>query len=167
MLDAVLLLVITFTMLFTTGMLCPPIPLQCEFPAGISCYEVKLWANTGKLSLNIRQGTGKTIVVTGVSCTQNVSQSYASSSYISYDAIGGSATTNVTIPSGSFAFIADPTSATDGINNVTCTDANGNLPSDTKIIGAPYTGRIYVRYTEMDTNLTKTTTGTFTVRYEA
>ncbi|NYZ76221.1 hypothetical protein H0N98_03140, partial [Candidatus Micrarchaeota archaeon] len=75
LLNVLLVLVLLFSML-SLGGLCPPIPEQCVFPAGITCISSKL--NTvGNLTLIIGQGTGHPIMVTGVNCTMNSSASWA------------------------------------------------------------------------------------------
>ncbi|NYZ75771.1 hypothetical protein H0N98_00790 [Candidatus Micrarchaeota archaeon] len=158
---AILIIMVVIAVLFYLGVLNPRIPSQCIFPTGISCSTYKISADTGKLTLQIGQETGKTIRMTGVSCTQNNSPDFASDGIITY----GSGN-NITVTSGRTAIISDPTSSTKPWLNISCTDANGNLPSDTNI-GTQYSGWIYVRYTEMDTNLTRTRTGTFTAKYEA
>lgn len=161
LLDAVLILVIIFSILFTLGTFCPVGPRQCTFPAGISCVVGKLWANTGKLTLQIGQGTGHQIRINGVVCTQNTSSTFTSSANIIYNP-----TATVNISSGRSAYVADPTSATAGLNNVICTDAN-NLPLGTTTIGTRYNGKIYINYTELDTNITRVVVGLISERYEA
>jgi len=138
-----------------------PSDAPCRFPAGIECVRYKLSAVTGKLFLEIRHATGYTIIVTGINCTQNRSSDFASNGIITY----GSGN-NITIPSGAKAIISNPEDPTKPWLNISCTDAYGNLPSDMKV-GTPYSGWVYIRYREMDTNITRTITGIFTARYEA
>jgi len=163
---AILIIMVVLAVLFYLGVLNPQIPSQCIFPAGISCSTYKISADTGKLTLQIGQGTGKTIRVTGVSCTQNSSASYTTSAFISYSNIGGTASTNVTIPSGSTGFIADPVNGAAGVSNVTCTDTN-NLALGTTTIGTQYNGKIYINYTEVETEVTRVAAGTFTTYFES
>ncbi|QLJ53120.1 MAG: hypothetical protein Sv326_0945 [Candidatus Fermentimicrarchaeum limneticum] len=137
-----------------------PTPAQCTFPTGILCVTSKLSAGTGKLTLEIGQGTGHRIIVTGVSCTKNTSWEYATNSFIDYEP-----DTNVTIESRSMAYVAKEDSS-GGIANVTCTDQNGAALTSTNI-GARYNGKIYINYTEADTNIQRIVVGTFSVRFEA
>jgi len=154
-------LVIGTAMLYlTTPNLLPP--SQCTFPAGITCTTTKLHAVSGQLTLEIGQGTGHTIRVTGITCTQNTSRDYATEGSIIYNP-----ETNVTIASGSKAFVADggKTASSSGIANVICTDANGNVVDSS--IGTQYNGRIYINYTEADTGLQRIAVGTISQRFEA
>lgn len=147
---------------FYLGPLCPPEPTQCTFSAGIVCVQSKLWANTGKLSLQIGQGIVHPIRINGVVCTQNTSSTFTSSANVVYNPAA-----TVNISSGGFAYVADKTlGAANGLGNVTCTDVN-NMPVATTTIGTIYNGKIYVNYTELDTGLTKIVVGTYTAKYEA
>jgi len=129
---------------------------QCVFPPGFTCVSNQLHAN-GSLYLQIGQGTGKTIMITGIACTQNSSLVFQNSGSIVYPGVGS----NVTIPSGSPAIVATPGATFLGIN---CTDANGNALTGT--VGSVYNGKIYINYTEIDTNRTRIINGTFTTKYE-
>jgi hypothetical protein len=107
--------------------------------------------------------------VNGVSCTQNSSALYATAPYtaISYQAIGGVATDNVSMGSGSTGTIADAVNGV-GANkvHVNCTDANGNAFATTNM-GAQYNGKIYINYTEVETGVTRIATGSYSAAYEA
>ncbi|MEM3555855.1 MAG: hypothetical protein QXF56_04015 [Candidatus Micrarchaeia archaeon] len=155
---AILIIMVVLAVLFYLGVLTPPVPSQCTFPAGITCTTTKLHAGSGHLTLEIGQGTGHSITVTGVTCTQNTSQAYATSGAILYTDYSGDP--NITIASGSKGFVAKP-----GTFNVTCTDADGSSV-DTSI-GAQYNGRIYINYTEADTKIQRIAVGTFSARFEA
>ncbi|MCX6775991.1 MAG: hypothetical protein NT130_04040 [Candidatus Micrarchaeota archaeon] len=114
---------------------------------------------TGKLYLTIGQGTGKTIMITGVICTQNSSIAFPTSGKILY---GGS--NNLTVSSGSQVTVGNPT-ANSFINMTNCSNANGGALTGT--VGAVYNGKIYINYTETDTTLVRIITGTYTAKYEA
>ncbi|NYZ76381.1 hypothetical protein H0N98_03980, partial [Candidatus Micrarchaeota archaeon] len=163
---AILIIMVVLAVLFYLGVLNPPIPSQCTFAAGVSCITNKLSVGTGKLYLQIGQGTGHPIRITGVSCTQNNSATYATgAANILYANAGGTASTNVSIASGDKGTIADPSGAA-GINNITCTDAN-NLKISTPSIGQQYNGKIFINYTETDTLLTRIAVGTYSAKFEA
>ncbi|QLJ52274.1 MAG: hypothetical protein Sv326_0099 [Candidatus Fermentimicrarchaeum limneticum] len=157
---AILIIMVVLAVLFYLGVLNPPIPAQCTFPAGITCVTNKLSAGTAKLTLEIGQGTGKTIRVTGVQCTQNTTPEYIISTYVGYNPA-----TNLTIASGSKAFIAKA-DGTGAISMVNCTDANGGSLGDMGI-GTQYNGRIIVNYTETDSGMTRIAVGTYSVKFEA
>jgi hypothetical protein len=127
-------------------------PRQCTMPPGLSCVSYKLHANSGELDLNIGQGTGHTMNITGVACT-------SSSTTPGLDKY---ASEPITIHSGSMAYVSQSGTS----QMVKCTDNNGNLPSD-RSAGTLYSGRIYIRYTEVDTGINRTATGTISTKYEA
>jgi hypothetical protein len=160
---AILIIMVVLAVLFYLGVLNPGglTPTQCTFPAGFTCVTNKLYATTGKLYLVVGQGTGHSIMVTGINCTQNTSTDFSASSIISYGP-----NNNITISSGSSATLSTPSDASKTWLNVTCVLANGSNPLDTNI-GSLYNGKIYVKYTELDTTLTRTVVGTYTARFEA
>jgi hypothetical protein len=156
---AILIIMVVLAVLFYLGVLNPPVPAQCSFPAGISCVSYRLSATGGNLTLFIGQGTGHIINVTGVSCSDNMTSGYIPKS-INYT-LGGW----VAMTSGSRALVANP-----GSNiHVECMHASGG--SDVGItnatVGSNYIGKVYLNYTEMDTGVTHTITGQFTAKYEA
>jgi len=157
---AILIIMVVLAVLFYLGVLNPPIPAQCTFPAGITCVTNKLSAGTAKLTLEIGQGTGKTIRVTGVQCTQNTTSEFVTGASAVYDPA-----TNITIASGSKAFVAK-SDATGAISVVNCTDADGNALTDMGI-GTQFNGRIIVNYTETDSGMTRIAVGTYSAKFEA
>lgn len=134
---------------------------HCTFPAGFMCIAHTLYANTSKLYLKVAQETGHEIRINGISCTKNISEDYSKTSMISYGGGNG-----IEMQSGTAAVLSTPTDASKPWLNISCTDANGNLPSSTQV-GDTYSGRIYINYTEMDTNITRIVIGTYTTMYEA
>ena len=164
---AILIIMVVLAVLFYLGVLNPPTPEQCVFPAGITCISSKL-NTTGGLTLLIGQGTGHPISVTGVNCTMNSSASWATDQ-LALGAANLNYTPNtlnvpVNITSGGQATVA-LIGGTGGIGSVTCKDANGGAISGVAA-GAAFNGKIYLRYTETDTLITRTTVGTFAKRYE-
>jgi hypothetical protein len=157
---AILIIMVVMAVLFYLGVLNPPVPEQCVFPAGITCISSKL-NTTGALTLVIGQGTGHPITVTGVNCTMNSSATWASDNQASL--VYSPAAYNVSITSGGQANVAT-INGTGGLGNVTCRDANN--AAVTGGAGTIFNGRIYIRYTETDTTITRTVTGTFSKRYE-
>ncbi len=128
---------------------------SCKFNPGIECIGYKLHANTGELDLRIGQGTGKTIDITGVTCTQNSSSNYASMTSIrNYES------NPIMMTSGSMENISESGSS----HVVICTDAGGSLPKNTNA-GTQYFGKIYIKYTELDTNLTRIVVGSLETHY--
>jgi hypothetical protein len=161
---AVIILIVVIGFLFVLFYLGPvdhPVPSQCTFPAGFTCISYKLYTQTGKLHLDAGQGIGKTIRVTGVACTQNASPNFTTNNFISYGD-----NNSLEWSSGSSKTIATTDDEQKPWLSISCTDANGNLPSDTGI-GTIYYGRIYINYTELETNLTRIVVGTLSAKYEA
>jgi hypothetical protein len=68
--------------------------------------------------------------------------------------------------SGTTASVATPYDTQKTGMSITCTDANGGIPSDTRV-GTWYKGKIYMNYTETDTNITRIAIGTYDNRYAA
>lgn len=123
----------------------PVSPYVCDFPVqngqlieNFFCRAYNLNAKTSELDLVIEQDTAwRKIEVIGVLCTQNETPP----SYIrNYEA-------NPIALDGFFATGFVSKSGTSYL--VKCTDASGNLPSDTSV-GAVYSGKIYIEYTEFD-----------------
>lgn len=135
----------------------PPSPSPAYFPAGISVTGYELHQN-GELDLEIGQGLGRPIEVTGVICTLNQSPDYASRGVNNY------ASDPIKMPSGSRANLSKSGTA----HTIVCTDENGNRILDTNTVkpseGDMYGGydvhyRLYINYTEIDTNKSKVVGG--------
>jgi MFS family permease len=157
----VVILVIVFVLFYLGPTPSPRYISQCTFPAGFTCITTKLQVGTSKLYLIVGQGTGHSIMVTGLNCTQNTSSDFSSSGTISYGP-----NQNITIASGSSATLSTPSDASKTWLNVTCVLANGSDPLDTNI-GSLYNGKIYIKYTETDTDLQRIVVGTYTAKYES
>jgi hypothetical protein len=157
---AILIIMIVLVVLFYLGVLNPAVPVQCTFPSGFTCISSKIDASDGNLTLVIGEGTGHTIVITGVNCSDNMSSGYTPN-IVFY----GDTNNNVTMNSGSQEQVAYPT----GPLQVLCTHAyNG---ADTAIsqqtVGATYSGNIYINYTEVDTGTNHIVVGSYTADYES
>ncbi len=159
---AILIIMVVLAVLFYLGVLNPPIPEQCVFPAGITCISSKL-NTTGGLTLIIGQGTGHPIQVTGVNCTMNSSAAWATDNSASLVYNPNTLNTPVNITSGGQATVAQ-IAGTGGIGSVACKNANGGAASGAA--GSAFNGKIYIKYTETDTSITRTVVGTFAKRYE-
>jgi len=156
---AILIIMVVLAVLFYLGVLNPSsvTPSQCVFPAGFTCVTNQL-KTSGKLYLVIGQGTGKTIMITGITCTQNTSMDFPTSGVISF---GGN--NNVNVSSGSQVTLGNPT-FNGFVNQTNCTMANGSIMTGT--VGGVYNGKIYINYTELDSGLVRVVTGTYTAKYE-
>jgi hypothetical protein len=152
---AILIIMVVLAVLFYLGVLNPPVPSQCTFPAGISCISTKLGNIGGNLTLVIGQGVGHTIVITGVNCSNNMTTGF--SPMVTYIGSTAAAPVNITMNSGSQATIASPTSTL----NTTCQGVSGAT------IGGTYVGKIYINYTEVDTGINHIVVGSYTAKYES
>ena len=79
---AVLIVMIMIAALFYVGVLNPrgKMPTSCTLPPGFSCYSEKLDSN-GNLYLRIGQATGRSVTITGITCS-NVSSATPSATSI-------------------------------------------------------------------------------------
>ena len=147
---AILIIMVVLAVLFYLGVLNPPIPEPCVFPARVTCISSKL--NTaGNLTLIIGQGTGHPIMVTGVNCTMNSSATWATDNAAT---LVYSPAFNINITSGGQATVAQILGA-GALGNVACKDANGGAIAGVAA-GSAFNGKIYIKYTEQDTSITRT-----------
>ncbi|NYZ78571.1 hypothetical protein H0N99_00310 [Candidatus Micrarchaeota archaeon] len=100
------------------------------------------------------QGTGHPITVTGVNCTMNSSATWASDNAANLVYLPNTLTVPVNITSGGQAPVAT-IAGTGGLGGVLCKNADASLISGVAA-GSAFNGKIYIRYTEMDTNITRT-----------
>lgn len=131
-----ILLLVWLIMIYPT-ILNPPCPPQCAFPAGLACVNVEIYQN-GELDLTLGQGTGHTINITGVACSDNMTSGYRPANVIY--ASGGS----VLMTSGTQAIVAQP----GGNLTVECTSGGSAITNAT--LGSSYIGNLYINYTELD-----------------
>lgn len=142
------ILIIFVAVLFYFDFFSPPTMTAppCQFSAGFSCINGKIHADTSELDFAIGQGTGYTIKITGVLCTLNDSYPTTNMNYASDPII---------MPSATLANISKQGSS----HVVICTDANGK-PLEYAKLGKNCV-RVYLNYTEMETNETRLVKGGF------
>jgi len=169
----VVILVVGFVILSTNRPIAgPPVISQCYFSPVFTCVDYELQASTAKLYLKIGQLTGHTIRINGINCTQQTDTTkMTAGSYIYYPNYSPSGATDLIISSGESAVVADSipiNASTSGspanATNIICSTSTGVMPSDVEI-GSTYNGKIYINYTELDTNLTRIIVGTCAIRY--
>ncbi len=144
---AILVVVILLAVLFYIGVLSPQntTPNTCLFQPGFSCYTFKVGNVTGSLELDFGQATGRSIQVTGISCSQN-STAALHTSPLSED---------ITVPSGEHRWITGGTSN----NSATCEGATGEA-------GARYKGQVCINYIESGTSTQRLVCGEINARLE-
>ena len=150
---AILVIIIVIAVLFYIGVLNPRnvTPSTCTFPPGLTCASFKLGDGDGILELKIGQATGRSIVVYGFKCTQNVSTQ------------ANNTITNVSIGPGESAWVNGPLSP----NSIKCTDlTNTNLTATTSALGESFKGKIWIWYNETDTGMTRTAVGDLAAKFE-
>ncbi len=145
---AILVVVILLAVLFYIGVLSPQntTPNTCLFQPGFSCYTFKVGNVTGSLELDFGQATGKSIQVTGISCSQNSTAALHTSPLAE----------DVTVPSGEHRWIVGGTSPNSGI---TCEGATG-------VAGTRYKGTACIAYLESGTNAQRLVCGEINARLE-
>ncbi len=121
-------------------------PNTCLFQPGFSCYTFKVGNVTGSLELDFGQATGKSILVTGISCSQNATAALHTSPLAE----------DITVPSGEHRWIAGGTSNNSGI---ICEGATG-------VAGSRYKGTVCVNYIESDANAQRLICGDINARLE-
>jgi hypothetical protein len=149
----VLIVLFVVAPLFYLGIFNPSTPRQCTFAGGFTCMAYKLHAGTGELDFVLGQETGHTIQITDIQCTQG------SPDYVN---VNGYSPNPITIKSGASATVSGASTS----HIVRCTDGTGNLPSH-MTAGSTYTGKLYINYTEVDSEINRTTVGIFSTVYEA
>ena len=111
-------------------------PTGCELQGGFSCNAFKI-DSSGTLNLDLVQTTGHTLYIQNVSCCANGTPSYTAVNNRSY--------------SGDKLRI-----------NVPCFKADGTAPATDDL----YTGTLYFRYMDEDTNIQRSMQGKISARVE-
>lgn len=148
---AILVLVVVIGVLFSLGFINPrsPISPSCVFSSDLNCKAFAL-NTTGHYALDLGQGTGHTIRVTHIRCTQETNATLNTSDLLA---------TPVMIGNGEHAFI------TNGTQTCISTDT-GVTKTATGFAGNAYKGKFYVRYTDIETNFQHTSIGDVVIKYE-
>ena len=158
---AILIIVAIIAVFSYLGVLRPPVPLRCTFPAGFSCVSSKLYSSAygWNLVLVLGQSTSRTIKVTGITCSQNTTLSSNDQVYFT------ARNWEKTITTGSKTVVAGRIGGNFG-GKVMCTGMNKSAkPTDTSV-GAVFAGKIFINYTEMDTGVSRVVVGDLVARYE-
>lgn len=111
-------------------------PTGCELQGGFSCNAFKITSD-GTLNLDLVQTTGHTLYISQVACTAATTQTYT--------------TVNSRIYNGDKLRV-----------NVTCYKADGTVP----VADDLYTGTLYFRYVDEDTNINRSMIGKLSARVE-
>ena len=140
---AILILLAVAAILFYFGVLNPKIPIapSCFFGPEMGCYGFSM-NTTGHLALDVSQSTGHPISITAMKCTQENNPSLTTVSY--------------TVGDGGHAFLTDGTQK--------CYLADGTTVA-TGQVGDVYKGKIYVKYTELDTGFVHVVSGDVVIKF--
>jgi hypothetical protein len=155
---AVLIMLVVIGVLFYLGIFNPHTIATCSFASsGFTCYAYKITSNTsglGGLILNLGQGIGDDIKVFGFNCTTSTTWNE-----VDFDGVTAS---NVTIPSGSHAPLNGSVTSP---MPLPCYKSDGSKigPADS---GSYYTGKIYIHYLDLQTNLDHKLTGDISGKIE-
>jgi len=160
---AILVILIVLVVLFRLGFMNPRsvVAARCSLPAGFSCASSKLYSSAygWDLVLVLGQASGRTIKVTGIACSQNMTLSSNDQVYFT------TRNWEKTMTSGSKTVVAGRVGENSG-SRVICTGMNRlRKPIDTSV-GAVFAGKIFINYTEMDTGVSRVIVGDFVARYE-
>ena len=147
---AILVIIVVFAILFYLGVFRPTGPVTCNLGPGLSCFTFVLENGTAKLTLDIGQAMGRSVVVTGLRCTQEPGT-------IAIEPLAHP----VSIGTGEHAFVAGGDSG----NALYCRDGNGSVASGGQV-GEPYRGRLIVSYTRIDTGESHIVTGDISTKFE-
>ena len=147
---AILVIMVVLAVLFYLGVLNPSsiTPTICTIKPGFTCISWKLYKN-GTLFLKLGQGTGAIINITGMNCTTDTNVFEGGKSVI--------------FEGGKSSLMS---SAAEQNFYINCTGESGGNLGQPGVMGDVYSGRIYINYTETDTGLQRTATGSITMKYE-
>ena len=161
---AILVIIIVIAVLFYIGVLNPRnvTPSTCTFPPGISCASYKLIEGSnplksGNLELTLGQALGHPISITGLVCTQETGAPS------NWDVSGFNTSSPIPIPIGE----ARKVSGSDVNQQIYCLDSNGNrVQPPQSQLGEFYKGKLWIRYSETDTNTERTVVGDIATKFE-
>ena len=119
-----------------------PTTPYCDISTDITCMDFYI-NTTGNLTVVVRQTTGHSINVTGVNCTEEENANQVTTP------------TNVQISDGEQGMI---------FNGQPCYKPSGNVAAGAG--GGYYSGKLFVKYVETDTNMSHAVIGRIRVRYE-
>ena len=150
---AILVLIIVVAVLFYIGVLNPKNTQTNTllFAPGLSAFTFRLGNVSGALELDLGQAQGKSIVITGISCSQEAAAPIRDLS------------SPILISTGEHRWVSGPNSN----NEVLCRgEADQPLPPENTQLGERYKGRVCLRYQESDTGLNRTVCGDLNTKFE-
>jgi hypothetical protein len=128
-------------LLYITKSIPTTTPNSCTFPAGFACLSYDLNEN-GELSLDLGQGTGRTIRINGLLCSTEKD------------------VTTLTIPP-----LSHPIQIVSGSHTSVTGGPSGNSVKCAGSSGGKFSGRIYINYTELDTGMQRIAVGALSIGY--
>ncbi len=150
---AILVLIVVVAVLFYIGVLNPKNTQTNTFffTPGFSAYSFIVGNGTGALALDFGQALGRSIVVIGISCSQN-----SSAAMRDLD-------NPIDISTGEHRWVTGGNSN----NTVFCTGEDGQpLSSENAQLGERYRGKVCMHYMETDTSMNRTVCGDISARFE-
>lgn len=156
----ILAAIVVVAIVFYSGVLAAgaSVTPACSLPPGIACAAYKLESGTGYMDLRLRQSLPRPINVTQFKCTQETG----------VPADGWADVPNGTMRIGEEKWIASTEGMDGGVANASCYhEALGNVTvfPDARV-GQHFSGKLWIRYTELDTGATRTVSGDFAQNYE-
>ena len=142
---------------FYVGVLKAPVVStpSCDLAKGMACVDFKLNRDTAYLNFKLGNDLARRINVTSLKCTQ---ETYNPSS--NWRAVG------ITIAPGEEKWIAH-IDGLDGSPASACCYKNDGLSCyPNSASGQPYSGKVWINYTELDTRVNRTIQGTVNGQFE-
>ena len=141
--NVLLIIVFLVVLLFYLGMINTNVSAKmCFFSSPFTCRAYSLAKETRVLTLEVGQATGKTVSVVAITCSRLEQEQQTV------------LPNRVLIQSGTYEFV----SGGDSGNSVTC--PGSGRP------GEPFTGRVCLNYTEIDTGLSRSVCGQLATNFE-
>jgi len=148
---AILIFLISVSILFVSGVFSGPQTAAsvCVLPGDLSCssYALNL---SGGLILDLANNKPNAISVTAIRCSDEANPAFNATDNLM---------TPVTIRTGEHAVV----SAADHLCYMT---ANGAITVATGSLGTPYRGRIYIKYLDLESGITRIATGDVALKFE-
>ena len=139
---AFMIVLVVIVAVYYVWMMYSPTTPSCDISTDIVCTDFKI-NESGNLTLMVRQTTGHSITVVGINCTAEENAAQLTTPI------------NVQVNDGGQGLL---------VNGLPCYRASGSVASGTT--GNFYTGKLFLKYVETDTQMSHSLIGRIVVQYE-
>jgi len=146
---AVLIVMVSLSVMVTLGVFANPLPSSCAFPSDLSC-RTYLLNTSGKLGLEVGQSSDHALRVVALRCTQESNAVLNAGDVLAIP---------VVIPRGGSVVITNGTQNCLVMQNGVAVPFNGSK-------GSMYKGKVYIEYQEMDTGTRHVVVGNVQLKSE-